>query len=136
LFKSLFGPKAPVPWCSERTLGESLDLDHPMVNGAEVPPNRLARDLMHMGAWREVDQRFNRYAYLDLAELNRLRRTGASAGHPRMSLADIAAAVGASPEAVRQTLRFADAQGSRNDRRDRIIPAGVRRLEQLLAAEL
>jgi hypothetical protein len=136
LFKSLFGPESPVSWCSERTLGESLDLDHPMVNGAEVPPNRLARDLMHMGAWREVDKRFNKYAYLDLAELNRLRRTSADAGHPGMSLADIAAAVGASPEAVRQTLRFADAKGPRNDRRDRIIPAGVRRLEHLLAAEL
>lgn len=136
LFKALFGPAASVPWCTERTLGEGLDRDHPMVAGAEVPPDRLARDLMHMGAWREVDERFDQYAYLDLAELNRLRHNGAVEGHPRRSLADMAAVVGSSPEAVRQTLRFADGQGSRNDRRNRIIPAGVRRLEQLLAAEL
>jgi hypothetical protein len=106
-----------------------------MVAGAEVPPDRLARDLMHMGAWREVDERFNRYAYLDLARLNRLRRENTRAGRPGMSLADMAVAVGASPEAVRQTLRFADDQGSRGDRRNRIIPGGVRRLEQFLEAE-
>lgn len=136
LFKGLFGPAAPVPWCAGRTLGEGLDQDHPLVVGEEVPPDRLARDLMHMGAWREVDERFDHYAYLDPAKLNRLRRSGARVGHAGMSLADMAAVVGASPEAVRQTLRFADGQGSRKDRRYRIIPAGVRRLEQLLAAEL
>lgn len=135
LFKALFGPAAPVPWCTERTLGDSLDRDHPLVAGTEVPPDRLARDLMHMGAWREVDERFDRYAYLDLAKLNRLRRNDAGAGNPRMSLADMAAAVGASPEAVRQTLRFADGQGASNHRRDRIIPAGLRRLEQHLAEQ-
>ena len=135
LFKGLFGPAAPVPWCSGRKLGEGLDQDHPLVAGAEVPPDRLARDLMHMGAWREVDERFDHYAYLDLAKLNRLRRSGTREGKAEMSLADMAAVVGASPEAVRQTLRFADDKGSRSDRRNRIIPAGVRRLEQLLAAE-
>lgn len=135
LFKGLFGPAAPVPWCTGRTLGEGLDQDHPLVAGAEVPPDRLARDLMHMGAWREVDERFDSYAYLDPAKLNRLRRDGMREGQAGMSLADIAAVVGASPEAVRQTLRFADDQGPRRDRRDRIIPAGVRRLEQALAAE-
>lgn len=121
---------------SRLTLGGSLDLDDPMVNGDEAPPNRLAQDLMHMDAWREVDKRFNKFAYLDLAELNRLRHTIADAGHPGMSLADITAAVGTSPEAVQQTLRFADAKGLRNDRRNRIIRAGVRRLEHPLAAKL
>jgi len=90
---------------------------------------------MHMGAWREVDERFDHFAYLNLAKLDRLRRSGTREGQAGMSLADMAAVVGASPEAVRQTLRFADDKGSRNDRRNRIIPAGVRRLEQLLAAE-
>jgi len=135
LFKALFGPEAPVPWCTGRTLGDGLDRDHPLVVGTGVPPDRLARDLMHMGAWREVDERFDRYAYLDLAKLNRLRRSGAGAGHPGMSLADMAAVVGASQEAVRQTLRFADDQGVRKNRRERVISAGVRRLQQHLAEE-
>lgn len=133
LFKVLFGPSAPVPWCTDRTVGDGLDRDHPLAAGTIVPSNRLARDLMHMGAWREVDERFDRFAYLDLAELSRLRRRTPGAGQPGMSLADMAAVVGASPEAVRQTLRFADGQGTRNDRRDRIIPAGIRRLQRHLA---
>ena len=113
----------------------ALDLDHPLADGMSVPPHRLASDLTHMGAWREVDERFNRYAYLNMANLNRLRRTAATMGSPRLSLAAMGAAFGVSPEAVRQTMKFADCQSDGKDRRERIIPAGIRRLEQLLAQE-
>lgn len=135
-FGSLFGPAAPVTWCTERTLGDGLDCDHPLATGTPVPPHRLARDLMHLGAWREVDERFDKFAYIDMGNLNRLRRSAAGQGHSKVSLADMAAAVGASHEAVRQTLRFADGLSERTKRRDRIVPEGIRRLEILLAQEL
>lgn len=135
-FKSLFGPASTVAWCTERTIGDGLDPDHPMATQAPVPPHRLARDLMHLSAWLEVDKQFDKFAYIDMGQLNRLRRGAAGEGRPKASLAAMAAAVGASHEAVRQTLRFADGLCERTKRRDRIIPGGIRRLEAFLAQEL
>lgn len=136
LFKAVFGPKAPVRWCRDKTLGDDLDRDHPMVSAAGVGPQRLALDLLHLGAWREIDKRFNRQAYLDRDNLYQLRRGSATTGQRGMSLAEIGAAVGASPEAVRQTLRLASGESACSKRRRRVISAGVRSLAQQLAQEL
>ncbi len=136
LFQAVFGPKAPVRWCKDRTLGDDLDRDHPIVFAAGVGPQRLALDLLHLGAWREIDKRFNDYAYLDTDNLYQLRRGSATTGKRGMSLAEIGAVVGASPEAVRQTLRLASDEDARSNRRRRVISAGVRSLSQLLDQEL
>ena len=131
-FKALFGPTVLVPWAEHAEIGAGLDIEHPMARGHALPPRRLAVDLTYLGAWMLVDGFFDRFAYLDARYLSRLRRGDPAAGLQAMSLAQIARSAGASVEAVRQTLRHADALGASGDRRYRIIPSGIRLLQSQL----
>lgn len=130
--KAVFGPSLPVAWSGATPIGEGCDVDHPVVAGAAVPPQKIVLDMLHLGAWRTVEEQFDRFAYLNPRSLLQMRRGDTDAGQPPMSLARIADAVGISPEAVRQNLLLAEGRGRAPSGRDRIVATGLARLEAQL----
>jgi hypothetical protein len=134
-FRAVYQSEAPPTSLPKRIVKRSLDQDHPMVSGEGVAPERLIGDLIHLAAWLEVTKRFDDLAYIDIGKLTRLRREALASSSKTATLSELGKTLGASHEAVRQTLRFADGHGVRTTRRDRVIPDGLRRLNAWLEAE-
>lgn len=134
-FRAVYKSEAPPASLPKRAVRQSLDPDHPMVSGKGISPERLINDLIHLGTWLEVTKRFDGLAYIDIGKLNRLRREVLASHGKTATLGELSKALGASHEAVRQTLKFADGQGPRATRRDRVIADGLRRLKAQLEAE-
>lgn len=121
-----------IPWTDNVILGEGLDADHPIRASRSVLPSKLVIDLSFMRCWKLVGTLFDENAYLNFQSVAALRsRRDGKLDHPP-SLAAIGAILGVSPEAVRKTLRHMDDPGSVASRRARVLPSGLRRVEQLL----
>lgn len=134
-FRVVYQSEAPTASLPRRAVKRSLDQDHPMLSGKGIAPERLISDLIHLGSWLEVTKRFDGLAYIDVGKLNRLRREALASNGKAATLGELGKAIGASHEAVRQTMRFADGQGPQATRRDRVISDGLRRLKAQLEAE-
>ena len=121
-----------VPWARPLTLGEGYDVDNPIRSSRSVLPSKLALDLTFMRSWFWVGQLFDDRAYLNYRSVLDLRNRGGGAVN-RPSLAQIGAILGASAEAVRETLHHASGAGTDSPRRDRVLPAALLKLERMIA---
>ena len=121
-----------VPWASHLSIGEGLDVDNPIRLSRSVLPSKLTLDLSFMRSWFWVGKLFDDRAYLNYRSVLALRNPeGGAVSRP--SLAEIGLMLGASAEAVRETLHHASGAGPEAARRDRVLPTALLRLEQMIA---
>lgn len=122
-----------VPWDSHITVGEGLDVHHPIGVTRAVLPSKLVLDLSFMRCWELIGKLFDENAYLNLQSVAAMRDQRESVLGRAPSLATIGAVLGASPEAVREALRRSTEPDGVSPRRRRVLPAGLRRIEQMLS---
>lgn len=128
-FLTWFGRPIAAPFASGRTIGEGLDVDHPICDGGSVSPQKVALDLAHFRCWTTASATFDQTAYLDPEKVKALRDTGQTPGSRPQSLRRLGEILGASPEAIRKAL--AEPPSKPQDgvqRRKRVLPIGLRRL--------
>lgn len=128
-----FCSNVAVPWADHLTIGQGLDADHPIRSSRTVLPSKLVLDLTFMRCWELVAKLFEEYAYLNSDSAVAMRgHPGGALGRPP-SLATIGAILGASSEAIRETLRHMSEAGEVTPRRRRVLPTGVLRVQQMLS---
>jgi len=122
-----------VPWAGTLTVGEGLDVDNPIRSSRSVLPLKLSIDLSFMRLWVLVSKLFDEHAYLNYRSVSALRNQQDGALNRQASLVEIGAILGASAEAVRETLHPVSCTEAVTPRRKRVLPTALRRLEQMFA---
>ena len=121
-FSTWFGPLSDKANGAGEAHVAGWDLDHPILRFGSRSLEHLAEDLVHIGAWHHVEANFDRLAYLNLAEVVRLRDPhGQDSGLPA-SFRSLGRILGASGEAVRRTYLYATSTEGGPPRRDRRLP--------------
>lgn len=133
-FRTWYGENVQVPFPAEKLICRGLDRDHPVIQFGINTLGAIALDLMHLRAWVEVDTCFDRFAYISLGEVRRLRNGVDPVTGKQRSFAQVAKQVGASYEAVWETYLYSQqlTHSGRKDRRERVFPGGLIRLAEHL----